>query len=62
MHAGAVSTHHAADVAQFKRGEIMTHEHIREIYDRNPNMTLKELSQKTGLSINKLKTILRGRQ
>jgi len=41
---------------------MMTHEHIREIYDRNPNMTLKELSQKTGLSINKLKTILMGRQ
>jgi len=41
---------------------MMTHEHIREIYDRNPNMTLKELSQITGLTINKLKTILMGRQ
>jgi hypothetical protein len=37
-------------------------DHIREIYDQNPNLTLKELSQKTGLSINKLKTILMGRQ
>ena len=62
MHVGAVSTHHAADVAQFKRGEIMTHEHIREIYDRNPNLTLKELSRITGLTINKLKTILMGGQ
>jgi hypothetical protein len=51
-----------AVVAQFKRGEIMTHEHIREIYDRNPNLTLKELSRITGLNINKLKTILMGGQ
>jgi hypothetical protein len=35
---------------------------IKRQYDQNPNMTLKELSQKTGLSIAKLKTILMGGQ
>ena len=33
---------------------------IREIYDSNPNMTLKELSQITGFSVAKLKLILMG--
>ena len=35
---------------------------IKRIYDQNPNMTLKEVSQITGLSITKLKTILMGGQ
>jgi hypothetical protein len=35
---------------------------IKRRYDQNPNMTLKELSQETGLSIAKLKTILMGGQ
>lgn len=35
---------------------------IKRQYDQNPNMTLKELSQITGLSIAKLKTILMGGQ
>lgn len=35
---------------------------IREFYDQNLNMTLKELSQITGLTISKLKTILMGCQ
>ena len=34
--------------------------YVRELYDRNLNMTLKELSQTTGLSVSKLKTILMG--
>lgn len=38
----------------------MTNEQIRDFYDQNLNMTLKELSQITGLSIAKLKTILMG--
>lgn len=31
---------------------------IKRTYDQNPNMTLKELSQITGLSVAKLKNIL----
>ncbi len=38
----------------------MTNKQICELYDQNPNMTLKELSQITGLTIAKLKTILMG--
>jgi hypothetical protein len=49
---------HVADAAQFNEGKIMTHDEIRELYDQNLNMTLKELSQITGLSVAKLKTIL----
>lgn len=33
---------------------------IKEIYDSNPNMTLKELSKITGFSVEKLKLILMG--
>jgi len=33
-------------------------DHIKRLYDQNLNMTLKELSQITGLSVAKLKTIL----
>ena len=33
---------------------------IKRTYDQNPNMTLKELSQITGLSVAKLKIILMG--
>jgi hypothetical protein len=40
----------------------MTYDQIRELYDQNLNMTLKELSQITGLTINKLKIILMGGQ
>jgi hypothetical protein len=38
----------------------MTNEQIKNLYDQKLNMTLKELSQITGLSIAKLKTILMG--
>ena len=31
---------------------------IQDIFDRNPNMTLAQLSLMTGLSIDKLKSIL----
>ncbi len=36
----------------------MTHDEIRELYTRKLNMTLRELSQITGLSIPALKKIL----
>ena len=36
----------------------MTPEQIRQLYDRNLNMTLAELSLMTGLSIPQLKKIL----
>ena len=38
----------------------MTNQQIKELYDNNPNMTLRELSQITGLSILDLKLILMG--
>ena len=38
----------------------MTKEQICALYDENPNMTLKQLSDITGLSIKQLKTILLG--
>ena len=38
----------------------MTNQQIRELYDNNPNMTLRELSRITGLSILDLKLILMG--
>ena len=38
----------------------MTNQQIRELYDNNPNMTLRELSRITGLSIFDLKLILMG--
>lgn len=38
----------------------MTNEQIKNLYDQKLNMTLKELSQITGLTIAKLKTILMG--
>jgi hypothetical protein len=36
----------------------MTPEQIRDLYDRNLNMTLTELMRITGLSISQLKKIL----
>jgi hypothetical protein len=36
----------------------MTNQEIKELYDNNPNMTLRELSRITGLSILDLKLIL----
>ena len=36
----------------------MTDKQIKQLYDSNLNMTLKELSQITGLSISILKQIL----
>jgi len=38
--------------------KTMTHDEIRELYTRKLNMTLRELSQITGLSIPALKKIL----
>lgn len=38
----------------------MTNAQICELYDANPNFTLRELSQITGLSIAALKLILMG--
>jgi hypothetical protein len=38
----------------------LTFEDIKRIYDNNPNMTLKELSNLTGLAIPFLKKILMG--
>lgn len=38
----------------------MTNKQICELYDSNPNMTLRQLSQITGLSIADLKLILMG--
>lgn len=36
----------------------MTNQQIKHLYDSNPNMTLRELSRITGLSILDLKLIL----
>lgn len=38
----------------------MSHEEIKYFYDQNPNLTLKELSAISGLSIPALKKILMG--
>lgn len=38
----------------------LTLEDIKRIYDNNPNMTLKELSNLTGLAVPFLKKILMG--
>jgi len=38
----------------------LTHEDIKRIYDNNPNMTLRELSNLTGFAIPYLKKILMG--
>jgi hypothetical protein len=38
----------------------MTNKQICEFYDSNPNMTLRELAQITGLNIAMLKLILMG--
>lgn len=38
----------------------MTNQQIIEFYDRNLNITLRELSQITGKTIQQLKTILMG--
>jgi len=39
-------------------GQTMTNKQIRELYDANPNMTLRELERITGLDIASLKLIL----
>jgi hypothetical protein len=36
----------------------LTHEDIKRIYDQNPNLTLKELSNRTGYAIPYIKKIL----
>ena len=36
----------------------LTHDDIKRIYDQNPNMTLRELSNLTGLAVPFLKKIL----
>jgi hypothetical protein len=36
----------------------MTNEQIKNFYDINPNLTLKQLSEKTGKTISELKKIL----
>jgi len=36
----------------------MTNKQIRELYDANPNMTLRQLARITGLDIASLKLIL----
>lgn len=36
----------------------MSHDDIRDIYDTNPDMTLQELSELTGIPIPQLKRIL----
>jgi hypothetical protein len=36
----------------------MTNDQIIDFYDRSPDLTLKELSQMTGLSVAKLKKLL----
>jgi hypothetical protein len=38
----------------------MSNDQIREFYDLNPNLTLKQLSNITGLTIDQLKKILMG--
>jgi hypothetical protein len=38
--------------------KLNTHEEIREFYDRNPNMTLLDLSCETGLTVPELKKVL----
>jgi hypothetical protein len=36
----------------------MSHDQIRRVFDSNPNLTLKQLAQMTGLSVAVLKKIL----
>jgi hypothetical protein len=36
----------------------LTHDDIKRIYDQNPNMTLKELSNLTGFAVPYLKKLL----
>jgi hypothetical protein len=36
----------------------LTHDDIKRIYDQNPNMTLRELSNLTGLAVPFLKKLL----
>jgi hypothetical protein len=38
----------------------LTHDDIKRIYDQNPNMTLRELSNITGYAIPFLKNLLLG--
>ena len=38
----------------------LTHDDIKRIYDNNPSMTLRELSNLTGFSISYLKLLLLG--
>jgi hypothetical protein len=69
MHAAGVSTRRAAVVALFNGGLTMSYtlkrsinglslEDIKRIYDQNPNMTLRELSNLTGYAIPFLKKLL----
>ena len=46
------------DASIIKRSSEMTNQQIKELYDTHPNMTLRELSRITGLSISELKFIL----
>jgi hypothetical protein len=70
MRAAGVSTRHAVDVALFNQETKtmaytlkrsingLTHDDIKRIYDQNPNMTLRELSNLTGFAIPYLKNLL----
>jgi hypothetical protein len=69
MPAAGVSTRHAAVVALSNGGLTMSYtlkrsinglslEDIKRIYDQNPNMTLRELSNLTGYAIPFLKKLL----
>lgn len=69
MHAAGVSTRHAAVAALSNGGLTMSYtlkrsinglslDDIKRIYDQNPNMTLRELSNLTGLAVPFLKKLL----
>ena len=55
-HAGAMRLF----LTNYIKGLKMTNQQIIEFYDRNLNMTLRELSKITGKTIQQLKTILMG--
>jgi len=68
-YAAGARTRLVVAVAQFNQGETMSYtlktpvnglslDDIKRIYDQNPNMTLKELSNLTGYAIPFLKKIL----
>jgi hypothetical protein len=69
MHAADASTRRAVAVALFNGGLTMSYtlkrsinglslDDIKRIYDQNPNMTLRELSNLTGYAIPFLKKLL----